>query len=81
MGDNLSKLADLLMDVFLLEPEEFSFELKKQEIETWDSLGTVAMAVGIQEEFEYHFTPDEANSIRDIKEIIEILKSKGIKFD
>ena len=40
------------------------------------------MAVGIQEEFEYHFTPDEANSIRDIKETdLEILKSKGIKFD
>ena len=80
MGDNLSKLADLLIDIFLLEPEEFNFDLNKQEIETWDSLGTVAMAVGVQEEFEYHFTPDEANGVGSVREIIELLESKGIDF-
>ena len=80
MGENLDKLAELLIDIFLLEPEEFNFDLTKQEIDTWDSLGTVAIAVGIQEEFEYHFTPDEANGLGSVREIIELLGSKGIDF-
>jgi len=80
MGENLDKLAELLIDIFLLEPEEFNFDLTKQEIDTWDSLGTVAIAVGIQEEFAYHFTPDEANGLGSVREIIELLGSKGIDF-
>ena len=42
---NREQLRELLMDIFLLEDDEFSFELKKDEVETWDSLGTVSMAV------------------------------------
>ena len=81
MKGNRSKLADLLVDVFLLEPEEFNFDLRKDEIDTWDSLGTVAMAVGIQEEFGYHFTPEEATRLESISAIVELLGSKGIEFD
>jgi len=81
MGDNLSKLSNLLIDVFLLEPEEFNIELSKEEIDTWDSLGTVAMAVGIEEEFGYHFTPEEATGIESIRGIIQLLDSKGIEFE
>ena len=81
MANNNEKLAELLTEVFLLEPDEFSLELKRENVETWDSLGIVAMAVGIQEEFGYHFTPEEATSIQSVKDIITILTSKGISFD
>jgi acyl carrier protein len=78
---NHEKLKQLLIDVFLLDPSEYSLILHREEIDTWDSLGTVSMAVGIQETFGYHFTPDEANSIRNIQQIIDLLESKGISFD
>jgi len=81
MANNTEKLTELLTEVFLLEPEEFSLELKRENVETWDSLGIVAMAVGIQEEFGYHFTPEEATGIESVKDIITILTSKGISFD
>ena len=81
MANNNEKLAELLTEVFLLEPDEFSLELKRENVETWDSLGIVAMAVGIQEEFGYHFTPEEATGIQSVKDIITILTSKGISFD
>ena len=45
---NREKLKNLLIDVFLLTPEEFSFDLTVENIDTWDSLGVVAMAVGVQ---------------------------------
>jgi len=81
MANNIEKLEELLTDVFLLEPGEFSLELKKEYVETWDSLGIVAMAVGIQETFGYHFTPEEATGIKSVNDIINILTSKGISFD
>lgn len=80
MGNN-EKLRELLIDIFLLEEEEFRFDLEKKDIDTWDSLGTVSVAVGIQEVFGYHFTPDEAVAISSIKDIIDILRSKDVEFD
>lgn len=50
-------------------------------MDTWDSLGVVAMAVGIQETFDYHMKPEEAISIKSVADIIKVLKSKGISFD
>ncbi len=79
--NNSEKLKNLLMDVFLLEDGEFSFDLTRSDIETWDSLGTVSMAVGIQEEFGYHMTPDEATHVNSISEICNLLEAKGISFE
>ena len=77
---NREKLQDLLLDVFLLDPSEFHFALKREEIQTWDSMGVVAIAVGVDETFGYHFTPDEATSVASVDDIIRILESKGISF-
>lgn len=78
---NREKLKDLLLDVFLLDPSEFNFDLKREDIQTWDSMGVVAIAVGVHETFGYHFTPDEAASVMSVDDIIRILESKGISFD
>jgi len=78
---NRTKLRDLLIDIFLLEPSEFRFDLERKEVKTWDSLGIVSMAVGIQETFRYHMTPEEAVAIKGIQGIIQLLESKGFSFN
>jgi len=78
---NRQKLKELLMDVFLIDSSEFRFDMVREEIESWDSLGVVSMAVGIQETFGYHMKPEEAVAIKGFQQIIELLESKGIKFD
>jgi acyl carrier protein len=78
---NNEKLQKLIQDVFLLDPSEFRFDLKREEVETWDSFGVVSMAVGIQETFGYHFTPEEATGISGVEDIIKVLSSKGISFE
>lgn len=78
---NREKLRQLLIDVFLLDPNEFRFDLTRQDVDTWDSLGIVAMAVGVQETFGYHFKPEEATGIKGIQDLIHILESKGIPFN
>ena len=79
--DNREKLRNLIDDVFLLEPSEFRFDLSRDEVDTWDSLGVVSMAVGIHETFGYHLTPDEATGIESIQDILDVLTAKGIDFD
>ncbi len=79
--DNRQKLKDLLVDVFLLSPEEFRFDLTREEVETWDSLGVVSMAVGVQETFGYHMKPEEAVAIRGVADLMELLSARGIPLD
>lgn len=78
---NREKLRKLVQDVFLLDPSEFRFDLKRNEVETWDSFGVVSLAVGVQETFGYHFTPDEATGIEGVADVMRILAAKGIPFD
>lgn len=77
---NREKLSNLLIDIFLLEPEEFSFELSREEVETWDSLAVVSVAVGVKETFDYHLMPEEATGIQKVQDIIDLLETKGISF-
>lgn len=77
---NRQKLKSLLIDVFLLDESEFRFDLKREEIGTWDSLGTVSLAVGIQDVFGHHLSPAEATSLSGVEDIVAILRAKGVDF-
>jgi acyl carrier protein len=80
MMTNRDKLKQLVIDVFILSESQFNFELKRDEVANWDSLGTISLAVGVQETFGYHFTPDEAIGISSVRELIITLESKGVSF-
>jgi acyl carrier protein len=77
---NREKLQDLLQDILLLDPSEFRFDLGREEVETWDSMSVVAIAVGVDETFGYHFTPEEAMAITGVADIVSVLESKGVAF-
>ncbi len=78
--ENREKLRALLQEVLLLTDEEFNFELKREQVETWDSLAVVAIAAGVDETFGYHFTPDEAVGVTGVQDIIKVLEREGISF-
>ena len=79
--NNHAKLRELLLDILLLEPEEYILELSRDQVETWDSMSVVSISVGVHETFGYHPTPSEATAIRSVKDIVTLLESKGIFFD
>ena len=78
---NREKLCQLLVDIFLLEPSEFRFDLRREDIDTWDSLGVVSIGVGLTETFGYHPTPAEATALASVEDIVHLLEAKGIVFD
>lgn len=77
---NIDKLKDLLVDILLIEEEEFTPNLKQTDIDTWDSLAVVSVAVGLQDTFGYHPTPDEAVNLTGVNEIIQLLEKNGVSF-
>ena len=78
---NKEKLEDLILDILLIEPEEYSLDLKREDVNSWDSLAVVSIAVGCHETFGYHFDPKEATSVNSVQDIIKILESKDISFN
>jgi acyl carrier protein len=78
---NFEKLKNLVIDVFLIDPGEFRLELRRDQVDTWDSLGVVSLAVGVQETFGYHLTQDEALSVKSVGDVAQILSQHGISFD
>ncbi len=79
--NHLQKLEDLMTDILLLDSGEFHLGLTRDDVETWDSLATVSIAVGLHETFGHHPTPEEAMTLASIGEIITWLESKGLSFD
>lgn len=78
---SMEKLQDLLEDVLLLEAGQFSLDLVRDDMETWDSMATVAVAIGIEEVFGYHPTEEEAIGLAGVADIITFLRSRGVAFD
>lgn len=76
---NLQKFLELMEDVFLLGPEEVGDHLGMDDIDSWDSLATVSMAVGVQETFGHHMTPDEAMEVKSLGDIKTYLRGKGVE--
>ena len=77
---NHEQLRQLILDILLLEPEEYSLELCRDQVETWDSLSVVSIAVGLNETFGYHPTPREATAIHCVNDVVSLLEAKGISF-
>jgi acyl carrier protein len=73
-----ARLDELLLDVFLLEPGELRDDLRRDELDTWDSLGMVSLAVGVEEALGYHMTPEEAAELQSIADLVALLRARGI---
>jgi len=77
---NREKLRQLVLDVFLIDENDFRFELTRDDVDTWDSLGVVSLAVGAHETFGYHMTPSEAAGIHNLGDVIALLEEHGVDF-
>ena len=79
--NNTTKLKELASEVFLMSPSDVHLDLRREDIETWDSLGVVSLAVGVEQTFGYHMAPEEATSLKGLRDVVRLLESKGILFD
>jgi acyl carrier protein len=69
-----SMLQGLLCDIFLIDPSEFSFDLTREEIDTWDSLALVSVGLGIEERFGRKLSNDELSDVRSLGDLRTLLE-------
>lgn len=81
MSPNDLKLRNLLVEILLLDDDQYLDENGPDAIETWDSLAMVRIATAIDEAFGYGMTPEEMVSLESIGDIKAILGAHNIRFD
>lgn len=69
------------MDVFLLNQDEFSFDLKREDVESWDSFGLVSLVVGIEDVFGCKIKGEEAVGVKTVRDVVKMLEKKGVLFN
>jgi acyl carrier protein len=81
MSPNDLKLRNLLVEILLLDDDQYRDGNGPDAIETWDSLAMVRIATAVEEAFGYGMTPEEMVSLDSIGDIKAILRSQDIRFD
>jgi len=80
MSPNEKKLFNLLVEILLIDEEQFNDDYGPDEIETWDSLASVSIAAAVEKEFGHAMSPEEIALMDSIGDIKKYLRSGGVNF-
>lgn len=78
--NNTKKLKRIVEDTLLLDEGEYSESLKRDDVDSWDSLGMVSLLVGLQKEFGVSMDAAETVSVESIDDLKSLLVGKGVDF-
>jgi len=71
-----SKLAQIIAELFHLNPEKISIEDNTDTVEEWDSLGHIQLILSIEETFKVKFSTDLIPRLVSVKAIQNALREK-----
>ncbi|MCB0393245.1 MAG: acyl carrier protein [Bdellovibrionales bacterium] len=81
MMKNEEILKQTIFDVFFVEVENIAEDFQKSEVSSWDSLGTVSLLNSLTKNFSIEIAPEEILAVKSFSDIVELLKTKGIRFE
>ncbi|MDC3240692.1 acyl carrier protein [Gammaproteobacteria bacterium] len=79
--ENKEKLYHLISHVLGIDVTEINEETSPENTQSWDSFNALVMVTELEECFNVTFTMDEIESVRNVRDIIEVLSSYAISFD
>ncbi len=74
-------LNEIFQDIFDDEDIVVTPETNSDSIEDWDSLEHINLVVAIEKAFGLKFSMDEVTGMKDVGEMVEIIKARGTKLD
>lgn len=74
---NTSETLNWLAGLFEMPAGSISADTLREEIAAWDSLGVLTLIAGLDEEFNIQLTESEIQQMRSVKDILNLLQSKG----
>ncbi|MBO7729809.1 MAG: acyl carrier protein [Lachnospiraceae bacterium] len=72
-------LNEIFQDVFDDEDIVVDAETNSDTIEDWDSLEHINLVVAIEKAFGLKFSMDEVTGMKNVGEMVEIIKARGTK--
>ena len=73
------KLNEVFQDVFDDDSITVNAETTADDIEDWDSLEHINLVVAIEKAFGLKFSMDEVTGMKNVGEMVEIIKARGTK--
>lgn len=71
-----NKVQEIFRDVFDDEELVISDSTNSDEIEDWDSLEHISLIVSMEKEFSMKFDLKEVNELKDVGEMVDLIKRK-----
>jgi acyl carrier protein len=77
VAKTVDEILAWVAEVFETPAEKVRAETKREEIDTWDSLGILTLMAKMDEDFHVLPTEDEIQQMRSVGDIIEVLRKHG----
>jgi acyl carrier protein len=76
MESVLERVQKAFNSTFELDGRPITLDTAPGDISAWDSMGHVALASGLEQEFKVTFDVDELMAMENVREIVKILNGK-----
>lgn len=73
----LERLTPIFRDIFDDEEIIITFDTSAKDIEDWDSFSQIRLVAAIEKDFGIKFKFGELNSLRNVGEMINVIKQKN----
>jgi acyl carrier protein len=74
--DIVSRIVELMEDVFDVDDLEYADTLSAADIEEWDSLSNIRFVVGLEKEFAIRFSNSEISALENVGQMVDLIASK-----
>ena len=79
MQDVLARVQKAFNSAFELDPGWVTINTVPADVKAWDSMGHVALASSLEQEFNLTFDVDELMEMENVREIVRVVHSKLAK--
>jgi acyl carrier protein len=76
MESILEKIQQAFQTTFNIEPQSINIDTTPAEVPAWDSMGHVALASNLENEFGLSFDVDEIMVMENVRQIVRIVEAK-----
>lgn len=74
----MQKLFQLIADLFEEDVNKINLDTVKEDLERWDSMGTIDLITQLESTYQVSFELMEVENLTSIKAIVEALQQKGV---
>lgn len=77
----IHKLEGLFQETFGDADLKISEQMTANEVPKWDSFNHIKLMIAIESEFEFRFSAEEISGFRNVGDIVETMRNKGVEID